>query len=654
MEALLTVSALSQPTVSIIESAMGSPDRATEGLAMASLAGLIEESGGRVRFTHPLYKSVVYADAAVEERRRLHRQLAEIVSDPEECARHMAVGADGPDDAVAEALEKAAGQAASRGATSAAAELAELALRLTPPDQSESAFRRGLVAGDHLFDAGDAGRARSMFEELAGGAPLGVRRAEVLCRLATIRAHQDNWSGAQQLFEEALKEAGPDERTRASIGRDLAWVGLMRGSFAQAASQAQAALELAERVDDASLLSEVLTVVGFADFTRGQGRPMELLERAVDLAKWGQGPRVMPHPGFMIGILLKWSDRLDEARERFELVLRQARERGDEGPLPYFLYHLAELECWAGNWERASAHAREGYESMLQTGQDSMVTVALYAKGLIDAHLGRIDEAREAASIGLAQAERRDASIRRIQNLGVLGFVDLSIGEADSAAARLELADALSAQAGAGEPGIFRYQGDLIEALVTTGKLDRAESVVATLEAQGKVLNRTLARGVAARGRALLAAAVGDLPTAIRSAQEALGHHEALGQPFELARTLVVVGEVQRRDKDKGAARTSLQRACSIFEQLGASIWCRRAQNELARTGGRTDGPGKLTETEHQVAVLVAAGKTNPEVADILFMSRKTVESNLSRIYHKLGIRNRFELARRLAETDQA
>ena len=128
-----------------------------------------------------------------------------------------------------------------------------------------------------------------------------------------------------------------------------------------------------------------------------------------------------------------------------------------------------------------------------------------------------------------------------------------------------------------------------------------------------------------------------------------MSYTRRLQEPFERARTLLALGTIQRRDRKKRAARQSLERALAVFDQLGASLWSHKARAELARIGGRSAGPGRLTPTEERVATLVAAGLTYREVADALFISPKTVQWNLSKIYRKLGIRSRAQLGAKLA-----
>jgi DNA-binding CsgD family transcriptional regulator len=140
-------------------------------------------------------------------------------------------------------------------------------------------------------------------------------------------------------------------------------------------------------------------------------------------------------------------------------------------------------------------------------------------------------------------------------------------------------------------------------------------------------------------------AARGDLQGASAAADEAVREHDRLPLPFELGRALLVRGAVERRAKRKREARDTLTKALEVFDGLGAALWADKTRAELARIGGRAPSSLDLTPTEDRVAALVAAGSTNREVADALFVSIHTVEANLKRIYRKLGVRSRTELA---------
>jgi DNA-binding CsgD family transcriptional regulator len=173
---------------------------------------------------------------------------------------------------------------------------------------------------------------------------------------------------------------------------------------------------------------------------------------------------------------------------------------------------------------------------------------------------------------------------------------------------------------------------------------------VAHLERVADATGQMWTRAIAHRGRGLILAVEGDLDGARTSLGAALAAHESVLQPFELARSLLALGKLERRAKRKRAGREALDRAAAIFAALPAPLWLAKVEDERARLGFRT-APGGLTETEARIAELAASGMTNPEIAAVAFVSRKTVEANLSKVYRKLGVRSRVELARRLPES---
>jgi len=188
-----------------------------------------------------------------------------------------------------------------------------------------------------------------------------------------------------------------------------------------------------------------------------------------------------------------------------------------------------------------------------------------------------------------------------------------------------------------------------IEAKINLGQLDEAEALRAELDRLGAMLERPWVLVMACRGRALLSAARGDLSASYEELEQALLLHDRLDEPFERARTLVVLGNVLRRDRKKRAAREALEQARESFGQLEAVLWEAKAAAELARVGGRGPATSELTPTEQRIAELIASGLSYRETADALFISPKTVQWNLSKIYRKLDIRSRTELPARLA-----
>ena len=181
-----------------------------ETLEAAERAGIVELNDGRVRFIHPLLASVAYTEIPSARRRILHGRLAEILDDPEERGRHLALAAGGRDATVAAALDEAAMWAQARGAPGSAADLLEDARRLTPADRGGDARRRTMEAAARRFDAGQVDRARILLEEAVSEAPPGRERAHVLARLGWVTAHQKGFHGGAEIFRAALLEHADD------------------------------------------------------------------------------------------------------------------------------------------------------------------------------------------------------------------------------------------------------------------------------------------------------------------------------------------------------------------------------------------------------------------------------------------------------------
>ena len=635
-----------RPTVDVVGTVIGAR-RARAGLQEAADAGVVELDGADVSFAHPLLTAAAYAAMAPRERRALHRRFAAAVDEPEQRGRHLALAADGPDPSVASALDAAARQARARGAPAAGAELLELACRLTHGKDKIAMHRRVLEAADYHFEAGDVARARSLLNGLLETAPRGPLRAEALLYLCDFL-----WCDVRQirpLLKQALEEVGDEEDAlRIEVLEDLAWVGILGGNLREGHRYALVALEIAERLGDAACLARALLGVGHAEFFMGK-EASATMERAVSLQHSLEGRRLLSPPRRLWGGHLMWAGNLDLARRELERDHKETVEAGQLTNLWEVLAYLAELEVRAGNWEKAARYAVEGHDSALDTGLEQALDKSLSARARVEAHRGDVEGGRAHASEGLRLAEAHDYWLEIIRNRSVLGFLELSLGDAAAAHAYLEPLPEMANSMGLQEPGIFPFIPDAIEALTGIGELARTEPMVEWLEERGQTLGRSLAIATAARCRGQIAAVRGDLPAAQDALDLALEEHERAHQPFELARTLLISGEVHRRYKRKRVARDAFRAALEIFDRLGARLWSDRARDGLRRVGDKPEPSSGLTPTERRVADLVAEGRTNREVADALFLSVKTVEANLSRIYHKVGVRSRTELAHRMS-----
>jgi ATP/maltotriose-dependent transcriptional regulator MalT len=577
------------------------------------------------------------------------------VADPEERARHLALAARGPDSSVAAALEEAARGAAARGSPRAAAELTEQAARLTPPDRGEDARRRPAAAAYYHFESGDNRRARAMFEDLAAELPAGPERASVLVRLAFTRAYDDDVHAATELNRQALEEAHDDSLTRAQALTSLAaTLFRRREQLAEAVEHARAAAELAAELGDLALAGDALGVQLMAEAAVGRPEARVTLERLLQLQPSGGRVRLQAEPKWHAAIAWMWWEELDRAQSAFGELIERGYESGDESFLPYAYVLAAQNECLRGDLERAGSHADAGQEIAEQVGQEALVGYALAVRALVDAYRGRADEARTGGERALALARRTRSTPTMHFAASALGLLELSLARPAEAAERLAPLVEFAGEQEMSEPTLTRFTLDYVEALIELGRLEDAAEVCGRYEYHAARLGRRGALASAWRCRGLLAAACGDLDEGRATLQQALAEHDCVPMPFERARTLLALGSLLRRARQRRAARESLQQAHAIFEKVGAALWAEKSRAELARIGGRTASPGELTPAEQRIAELVGQGHSNKEVAAELVVTVRTVESNLTRIYRKLGVRSRAELVRRLSARDPA
>jgi len=649
-DVVLAASCLGSPTTSRLEQANG--PLAWSALQAAAAEGIVEIEGSSVRFTHPLLASAIYSGAAPGRRREAHRRLSVITENAEERARHQALSAGGPDEEAAAALAQAAQAAAARGAPGAAAELAELAVARTPADLAAVRRRRRLAAAEYLFRAGDTTRARHGLEAVAQDLPSGKERAQALLVLARLLLHDAGDQVAVPVLEQALAEAADDQMLQARIHVSLART--CGVDLRYCAWHAQAGLALARQAGDQGLIRQARAETLYADFMLGGDLHLQPDDTVIEPEPGREPSSVEERASTILGLCLVRADRFDEARRLLGRALQAALEEGDESSLPILLAHLADLECWAGNWQAAERYAEQGWQVGEQVEHRVWRAASSYARALVDAHLGRIDAARAQASEGLSVATAAGDDWAVMMLHGALGLAELSAGNLVAAEASLSSAARLADRIGLAEPAAWRFHANHVETVIGLADLERAEGLLTWLERQGRATGRRWTLATAARCRALLLAARGDTPGAVQALDEALRHHQHLAMPFERARTLLIAGQIQRRAKRKALARQHLEQALSIFESLPAAMWAARARAELSRIGLRPPAPLELTATEERVATLAASGHTNRQVAAELFLSPRTVEDNLARVYRKLGVSSRAELGAAMTRRESA
>jgi DNA-binding CsgD family transcriptional regulator len=636
---LAAASAMSRASVEDLSQLVEEPEtKVVADLEPAERAGIVATRDGVVEFSHPLLAAAAYSTASPSQRASIHTHLAGIVAQPEEASRHLALARRAPDGHAASMLAAAGERAASRGATDVGAFFAEQSLRLTPVDDRAARFHRTVAAARLVLATGNQSRARELFDRALNLAEPGDQRAITLLERAKLATPL----GQGVAFGiKALSETR-DPSVRSSIHSLLGAISYVLGDVAEAERHAQAAVALGTQGADPEVLGLALAELAHWTFCGGGGYREDLFERAVSLNQSAGASSPRSH---YAKITLD-AGHFDKARSQLDRLLAEASAKGDLQGVAAHRLHLGQLEMWTGEFARAIEHADE---SLLLHEYSDQPSAPRHVKAMSLACTGRIDQARHEAEVGLIEAEKSQNVLLAIYNLAVLGFIELSLGDPAAAHERLSKAIELHRPRWNREFGDVHLVPDAIEALVALGDLDRAEDLLEWMEQTGTATGRTWVLAAGLRCRGICLAASGRMTDAEEALESAIQYHERLQMPFELARTLLILGSVQRRMKKRAMAVDTLRRAYDMFTAIDAGLWAAKAQSEIDRIGVRTRAQGTLTPIEGQIATLASEGYNNRQIADLLFISRKTVEANLTHVYRKLGIHSRAQLGTVLA-----
>jgi ATP/maltotriose-dependent transcriptional regulator MalT len=648
-EALLAIACLRSATTEVVGRAVDlEPDHLVALLEQAEAQGIIEIAGNRLQFAHPLLARGIYDRATPARRRKMHHRLADVVDQPEARARHLALGSTRGDATTLQALDTAAASAHSRGAPTAAAELLELAMRLG----GDSPILRIRTAAYH-FDAGDPARARSLLEEAVTQLPAGGPRADALHLLALVRLYDDSFTEAANLIGRGLEEAPDNPGLRIQMLITLALASVNAGGVPKAVRIAEEAVSNAFDLGEPGLLSLALGMRTILRFQRGDGFDENDMRQALRSDDHNATLPLALSPRWQNALLLDWTGQLDIADRQMLSIRRECIERGQESQLIIIGFFVVLHAIWRGDVTDAALIAEDTAARSLQLGGDFPTFIGLTVRGLVAVYSGREDDARRDIADALAAGQRCSAHTMMQWTIGTLAFLEVSLGNYQAAVTTLEpLVSELEAAPDCTEIIHASFVPDAIESLVHLGRTAEAESLIDLLQRNGERLDRAWMLAVAARSRGILLAAAGDPVAATRCAHQALTQHDRLAMPFERARTQLLLGQLEHRQRRRGAAAATLQEALATFERFDASLWAARARASLARNDAHPTRPSVLTPSERRVAELAASGMTNREVAAALFVSVKTVEVNLTRIYRKFGIRSRTELGRRIDRLD--
>ena len=600
---------------------------------------------GRVMFAHPLLAAAVVQMASGPRAARHARPARGCGHNPEARARHSALADPDRNEATAAALDEATTVAASRGSSIAAAELASLALDRTVDHDSDTAWTRRIRLAELLHSAGSSLEAGRVLGD--GSCPPGRLRARVGLILTEISYQTSTLQSAFEHATAALDDARGDAALEARCLLSLAVLSTDGHDSARFTAEARRTLE-ANGIDDPQLLAWAECEDVSARFHLGEGLDRVSLDHALALERTGRTWLSGDQVAAVRPVLLKWADHPDDALAGLEELRARAEDEGNEGVIPYVAGHIPGILLRLGRLNDAAAAAADHLDLAERTGQESQRMQALYNVSLVDAHLGKLAGAEEAAKEILGWARQQDDHWLEMSATPVLGFIALSRDDDTGARAWLDRWSQLTDELGVIDPGISRFYGDHIESLLACGEIVEATTRTDELERRSARAGRVSAAAIAARCRALLAAAAGQTQLALDQIQVALDLDRACPVPFERHRSLLVAGVVHRRARQKAAARNSLTEAASGFAALGAVEWSKRCERELQRVGTPARNATTLTASELKIAELAATGLTNRQVAERSFLSPKTVEANLARVYRKLGITSRAELGARM------
>lgn len=640
---LLAAASLGAPTVDLIAQVTNqSTERVVELLEVPETNGIVQITGNRVCFAHPLLARGIYSVVGPVRRRQMHRALAEIVDQPELRARHLALAASSADVPTLLALDAAADSAQQRGAPAAAAELLDLAINLG----GDTPARRVRCATHH-FRAGESGRAEALLTSTVGQLPVGSLRASALNLLAAIRIYDDSLLEAIDLLDRARSDAEGDPIVTVRSLLLSSFALLYAGRLDDSVSRARDALEWAGGLSMPELTSQVLAMSVLAKCMRGDGVDEQSLQRALELEDLEADVPIQFRACAVMVITQSWTGQLEAARRGAIDLRRLCLERGAESDVMAVASHSTLNEVWRGDFAAAQAVADEAIEYAEHIDTQHVRGVALTMRAMVAAHMGRADDARGDARAALQIATECGTVQLALRATTILGFVEVSMSKFEDALTILQpIIDVFAVLPGS-EIRNLDYVPDAVEAMIDVGRIAEAEPLIEKLEIDGRRLDRAWLLATGARCRGMWLAAKGDLDEAIWCVSAAMTEHDRLPMPFERARTQLLLGQLQRRQRSTQPAAASFAAALGEFERMGASLWAARARAELDQTSVGPPQRSVPTATELKIAELAASGLTNRDIAAALFVSLKTVEANLTQIYRKLGICSRAQLAAR-------
>jgi DNA-binding CsgD family transcriptional regulator len=638
-------------------SALELEDLSLDDLDPAEDAGLIAYQHGQPEFRHPLVRAAAYRISSSAERRRAHLIAAQVLEHAtsatalERRAWHLVAARTAPNEALAQTFQLAADKEFAAANFTVAGKLYKRCSELTPA--GNVAMRRMLQAANALRLAGAIDETRTLLRDARtlGDDPQLRAAAEYAHYRLQVYVGQ-MIEGRDGLMKTGAAAARHHPQQAAQIMGDVALASAVIGDLPTARTAAEQAIQLA--ADPGS--DPPLAVAAINAMVKAlSGDPVAarepLRERAAEID--ALDPLGIDF-GYQVPLMLAVAHLASEEADRGRTILARAvdgaRERTAIGILPFRLGSLARIEFWLGRWASARALVYEALRLADDTGWASERPSNLATLARIEALTGKPDEARAHGIEAIAAAKAAGSGTYLAFAQIALGVLELTAGNSADAISHFEEVSTFSDDVGFSNSPLLWWSGDLLECYVLEGMEEEARRELSRLEKAGAYPSMPTTAAVTARSRALLE------PDAFEEHMtEALRLHSLSDMPFEQARTELIIGQHLRRHNQPGKARSQLTTALAIFDRLGAVDWANRARSELQATGIRVLQPAAaglstLTPQELQVALAVARGNSNREIAGLLFLSTKTVEFHLRNVFHKLGINRRTRLATMVAQ----
>lgn len=611
---------------------------------------LLRTSPETIVLRHPLLRSVILENTSLATRLRVYQALA-AHADGTLRAWYLAASVVGPDETVANGLAEVAEATRERCDYASSARTWKRAAELT--NLKSIRAKRWLAAAEDALLAGDSFLAKDCCEN-ALECSSDLRFA---ADVEIVRSHASTWLGypiraVRELIRVGNAIAELDPKRAARLYAEAAMPCVMAGrirDMIEVVQQSEAVYPVNETssLQTVAMMAQAHTLAGKTVDSR---RLLDLGQQLVDRAD----PVRDLHYVAMLGRSRVWLEDFAGARVALDDTLPRARIVGARSILATVLTGRCELDWWTGHWTSAYADGVEASGWAEETGNPASICYALWVVARLDAARGNLKLCRQR----IREAEQYADSFEiGFALLSVLGLASLGDGDLDAAINYLDQATDVTKEIGLTATNVVPLGGDLVDALVHTGQVSRAQKELTWLDRRAHETGLVYPAAAAARGHGMLA---DNLDSAEQHFARAKALYRKCRMPFEQARSLLCEAETLRRLRRPTQARPLLRQAMVIFNRLGAAPWATRASVELAATGARPTAEPPLeqraldvlTPQEFQIARLVAEGLNNSEVAAALFLSRKTVEAHLTRVYRKLGVRSRTGLARLLAMSD--